>query len=120
MAMQNRFLYTLRIILILSDLLLINTAYFIAHYLHNLALGEQSFDYYKQNLISVNLMWLISANVFQLYNKANIENIEQIFRSTWKSVALHAGLFVFYFAIYQGMEVSNYFLFLFYSLCAGA
>ncbi|NEU09987.1 undecaprenyl-phosphate glucose phosphotransferase [Flavihumibacter sp. R14] len=118
--MENRFLYSLRIILILSDLLLINSAYFVAHYLNNITLGDQSFDYYKQNLISVNFIWLISANVFQLYNKANIENIEQIFRSTWKSVALHAGLFVFYFAFYQELKISNYFIFLFYSLCIGA
>lgn len=116
--MQNRFLYSLRIILIVSDLLLINCAYFLAHYFNNLAIDAQSFDYYKQNLISINLTWLIAANIFQLYNKANIENIEQIFRSTWKSVALHAGLFVFYFSFFQESEISNYFMFLFYSLCS--
>ena len=114
--MENRFLYSLRIILIFSDLFVINSAYLIAHILNNLAIDVQSFDYYKQNLISINLMWLIASNIFHLYSRANIENIEQIFRSTWKSIALHGVLFVSYFVYFQAREVSNYFTFLFYSL----
>jgi putative colanic acid biosysnthesis UDP-glucose lipid carrier transferase len=116
MVMENRFLYSLRIVLIFSDLLLINTAYFFASYINNIALQAASFDYYKQNLIIVNLMWLIAANVFQLYNKANIENIEQIFRGTWKSIGMHAGLFLSYFFFIEKIEISNYFVFLLYTL----
>jgi len=115
--MQNRFLYSLRIILIFTDVLLINGAYFFAHYFYNLGINLQTFDDYKENLISVNLTWLIAANVFQLYNKANIENLEQIFRSTWKSVALHGGLFVCYLTLIQETKISDYLIFLFYSLC---
>jgi putative colanic acid biosynthesis UDP-glucose lipid carrier transferase len=98
-------------------LLLINCAYFLAHYFNNLAINVQTFDYYRQNLISVNLTWLIAANIFQLYNKANIENIEQIFRSTWKSVAFHGGLFVSYLVFFQEREISNHLMFFFYSFC---
>jgi putative colanic acid biosynthesis UDP-glucose lipid carrier transferase len=114
--MQNRFMYALRIVLIFSDLCLVNCAYFITHYFNNIMSGSQSDDYYKHNMISINLMWLISANMFQLYNRANIENIEQIFRSSWKSVAFHAILFIFYVFFVQEIEVSNYFIFLFYSV----
>jgi putative colanic acid biosysnthesis UDP-glucose lipid carrier transferase len=114
--MQNRFLYSLRIVLIFSDLLLVNCAYFITHYFNNMVLSNQTVDYYRHHLISINLMWLITANMFQLYHKANIENIEQIFRSTWKSVAFHAVLFMFYVSFINEIKVSNYFVFLFYSV----
>ena len=115
--MQNRFLYSLRIVLMGTDLLLINIAYFSTHYFGELALNIHSIDYNNHNLISINLMWLIASNMFQLYNKANIENIEQIFRGTWKSIALHMALFLVYISFLQENAVSSYFVFLFYAIC---
>lgn len=114
--MQNRFLYSLRVILIISDLFLINGAYFLAHYFNNISLDAHYFDYYKHNLISVNLMWLIASNVFQLYNRANIESLEQIFRGTWKSIALHIGLFAFYFSFIEEGGISKFSVLIFYFL----
>jgi len=101
----------------MSDILLVNTSYLLAHLMINRASNVESFDYYKENLISINLMWLIAANVFHLYSKGKIENIEQIFRGTWKSIAMHACLFIFYFSVIKDAEYSNSFIFIFYTIC---
>lgn len=108
--MQNRFIYTVCLVLVLSDLLLVNLSFWLANHIGESESGLETLDGFSYNLLNINLIWVLSSNMFQLYNKSNIQSIEQIFRRTWKSVCLHVLLFVLSTRLLPGGNVSLEFL----------
>jgi putative colanic acid biosynthesis UDP-glucose lipid carrier transferase len=76
-----------------------------------------SFNSYRQHLINVNLIWLVSSNLFQLYNKDNIKKLEQIFRGTFKSISIHLLFFIASIAFLPDTKISGVFFVLFYAIC---
>lgn len=114
--MQNRYLYSLRIVLAFSDFILLNITFVAAYYITSNLNTSLSFEYYRQFLININLLWLLSSNICRLYNKSTIKNIEQLYRSSWKSIALHVVFLMMYLISMKDIEISRSFLLVFYAV----
>src|SRR6476661_4505994 len=115
--MQNRFLYTLCLSLALSDLILINASFYFSQYLLQVLDMEVILQHRTQHLLNLNLIWFFCTNMFRLYNKDGIKNLEQIFRLTWKSISLHLVLFVMYTSLLQDQIIPAKFVIMFYAIC---
>jgi putative colanic acid biosysnthesis UDP-glucose lipid carrier transferase len=118
--MQNRYLYSLRLILFLTDIILINLAFLAAFRFANLLDKELLFDTYRHYWIYLNASWLICAHLFRLYHLQTLQNSEKIYRSTWKSTMLHIFLFILYLLFSKDQQISRTFFCLFYFLVISA
>jgi Undecaprenyl-phosphate glucose phosphotransferase len=114
--MQTRYLYLLRFILGLSDLILINICFFVGFHLANKFGNPIDDDVYRRNILTCNLIWLLSTSVFRLYGQYTIYKLELIYRATWRSIAVHAFLFLTYLFFTNHIEFPRQFLVGFYSL----
>jgi putative colanic acid biosynthesis UDP-glucose lipid carrier transferase len=111
---KNRYLYSFRIILIITDLLLINFSFFIAYYVaFNLHLNF-SFQNSKNFLLNINLLWLVSSYVLRLYSESSVKSLEHLFRATWKSTALHLVFLMLYLIVDKDLVIPRSLFFLFY------
>src|SRR5690606_20524268 len=94
--MQTRYNFLLRFVLAISDLLILNVVFVAtsvaAKYFYFLD-TRPILQYY---LPVVNLLWLLSAGLFRLYTQATINELERIYRATWRTALLHAVLFSAY------------------------
>lgn len=112
--MQNRYLYALRIILFVSDLILIFGSFITATKLANLlgkGLREEQEPHY---LIFAFISWLVCANVFRLYSTKTLGFSESLYRGTWKCTTLHLILFIVYLFVSKDDQVSRTFVAIFY------
>lgn len=117
MSHQNRYSFLLRYILPLVDLIMINCIYLTADYIttqfgKNIAITDKN----PNHIIVCNLIWLICTAYFNLYSILGDRKIERVFRSTYKSVATHFLLFVFYLAFHKDHHLSWTFVAIFYVL----
>ncbi|WP_207425339.1 undecaprenyl-phosphate glucose phosphotransferase [Pedobacter sp. SYSU D00535] len=112
--MQTRYLYLLRFILAFTDFFLINVCFFVSYYLSNKYISHIPEHVYRQNILTCNLMWLTSAGFVRLYMEDTISKLENIYSGTWRSVALHGVLFMFYL-FFTNTDFSRYFLVCFYT-----
>ncbi|HEY1006607.1 MAG TPA: undecaprenyl-phosphate glucose phosphotransferase [Sphingobacteriaceae bacterium] len=115
--MQNRFLYGVCFFLAIADLLLINGSFLLAW---QICYAGPLMDAYRHQLINLNLIWILAAHFLQLYHKDNIRNIEQVLRSTWKSLAAHMVLFMTSIGVLGEITAPVKFLACFYGLCMAA
>ncbi len=111
--MKTRYLYTLRFILILTDLLVLNVAYLASYFI--IANQFQLKDQYIHYLVISNLLWLLSSSIFGSYTAHVLQKIELIYKSTIKSAILHCVLFVFYLTFSKDVAFSRNLLLLFYA-----
>ncbi|MEJ5961911.1 undecaprenyl-phosphate glucose phosphotransferase [Pedobacter immunditicola] len=112
--MKNRYLYSFRILLILTDILLVNCSFFIAY---NVAIHLKmnfTFEYNFNLLLNINLFWIISSIILRLYSVNSIKSLEQLYRASWKSTALHMIFFMLYLIINLNSSIPRSLLFLFY------
>ncbi|MBK1441639.1 undecaprenyl-phosphate glucose phosphotransferase [Parapedobacter sp. ISTM3] len=94
--MQTRYIYLLKFVLAFSDFLLLNGAFMVACMLteHHYFLNESVvFRFY---LPIANLLWLFSSGVFRMYGSGTVVSLDNIYRATWRSAIIHAGLFGIY------------------------
>ncbi|EOR95621.1 Xanthan biosynthesis glycosyltransferase GumD [Arcticibacter svalbardensis MN12-7] len=108
--MQTRYLYLLRFVLLATDIILINASFFFAFYA---VFGIQAIPLvgsYKNYLLVCNLIWFFSSNVFGVYRNESLAEIVRIYRATWKAVAFHAVLFVFYLTFSDNYAISRAFI----------
>ncbi|CAN5445940.1 undecaprenyl-phosphate glucose phosphotransferase [soil metagenome] len=118
--MRTRYLYLLRVILIGSDMMLINACYLFAFYFVDHFRLELSDELYQHFLIIYNMCWLVSSSLFSLYRSHIVRRLESIYRSTWKSLLAHGFLLGCYLIFTKNTLYSRQFLFFLYStLCAG-
>ena len=118
--MRTRYLYLLRALLFLSDILLLNACYYLAFYFVDRFRLELSTELYHHFLIIYNMCWLVSTSMFSLYRSHNVRRLESIYRSTWKSLLTHGFLLAIYLVFTKNTLYSRQFLFFLYSmLCAG-
>ena len=112
--MQTRYIYILKYILPITDLLMVNLIYFFAYqftaYLGKGVNSELQWHY----VVVCNLIWIISTTSFGLYTEYGARRIERIYRGTWKSVVLHAVLFSVYLFFSKQNDFSRSFLVIFY------
>ena len=113
--MENRLFYTICLVLAISDLLIVNGVFFLTGYVLRASGNAYTLSAnFRGSLINVNLIWLISSNLFQLYNKVAIKSVEEIFRRTGKSLLTHLILVVFSMVLLNPLEFSRAFLIVFY------
>jgi len=116
MPIQTRYLYLLRYILMITDILLINVVYIGAYYFTAHLGKEVNEEINKHYLVVCNLLWFFNTAAFGLYSAYNARKIQRIYRSTIKSLVLHFVLFSIYLLFAKDHEFSRTFLLLFYIL----
>ncbi|WP_374166817.1 undecaprenyl-phosphate glucose phosphotransferase [Arcticibacter sp. MXS-1] len=94
--MQTRYVYVLRIVLLVTDVLFVNAAFVLAYYCLFGQVSAILAHPYKNYLIVSNLIWFFSSSLLGLYRDATLEHLVNIYRATWKTAAFHAILFAFY------------------------
>lgn len=114
--MQTRYLYLLRFILPIVDLILLNLVYFLAYYVTGHIGKSVNFESQTHYIVVCNLFWLLCSFLFGLYTEYGARRLERIYRATWKTVALHVVLFTFYIFYSKDSEFSRVFLIVFYAM----
>ncbi len=114
--MVTRYLYLLRFILAISDLILLNICLFVGFHLANRYGVNVDLSVYQQNLVTCNLIWLLATSFYRLYSESTIFKIELIYRATWRSVTLHAFVFLVYLFFTNRTDFPREFLIAFYGL----
>ena len=118
--MQTRYLYLLRFILVISDLIFLNVLFFVSTQISNKLGGYIDENIYRQNLSTCNLIWLVCTSLFGLYRVQTVLKLESIYRATWRSIALHCFLFFTYLIFTYHSGLPRHFLVIFYgSVCLG-
>ena len=120
MPIQTRYLYLLRYILLITDLLLLNIVYVGAYYITAHLGKEVNEELNKHYLVVCNLLWFFNTAVFKLYSSYNARKIQRIYRSTIKSLFVHFVLFSLYLLFSKDFDFSRTFLVLFYILLSGS
>ncbi|HEX8607095.1 MAG TPA: undecaprenyl-phosphate glucose phosphotransferase [Pedobacter sp.] len=114
--MQTRYLYLLRYILPVTDVLMLNAIYFLAYYVTN-SLGKfVSYELLQHYVVVCNLIWLFNALLFGLYTEYGARKVERIYRGTLRSIFVHFILFSLYLLFLRDNEFSRTFLLVFYGL----
>lgn len=118
MAIQTRYNYLLRYILLITDVIMLNAVYFLSYFITE-RLGKHLYDELDSNFVIVcNLIWFFCATFCGLYSLYGIRRLERIYRETWRSIAFHFILFTVFLLFSRNNEFSRTFLIVFYgSLC---
>jgi putative colanic acid biosynthesis UDP-glucose lipid carrier transferase len=114
--MQTRYLYLLRYILPVTDVLMLNCIYFLAYYVTNYLGKFVSYELLQHYIVVCNLIWLFNALLFGLYTEYSARKIERIYRGTLRSIFVHFVLFSLYLLFLRDNEFSRTFLIVFYVL----
>ncbi|WP_225870999.1 undecaprenyl-phosphate glucose phosphotransferase [Pedobacter frigiditerrae] len=114
MAIQTRYIYLLRYILPVTDVLMLNVIYFASYFLAVSFGRTLSNELNSHHIVICNLIWIVSTAVFGLYTTYGSRKIERIYRGTWRSVAFHFVLFSAYLIFFNQDAFSRAFLVVFY------
>lgn len=119
MAIQTRYNYLLRYILLITDVIMLNAVYFASYFITD-QLGKHLDDELDANFVIVcNLIWFFCSLFCGLYSLYGIRRLERIYRLTWRSIAFHFVLFTVFLLFSRNNEFSRSFLLIFYGLlCA--
>lgn len=116
MAIQTRYNYLLRYILLITDVVMLNIVYFLSFWfterLGKHLVNEIDADY----VIVCNLIWFFCATFCGLYSLYGIRRLERIYRETWRSIAFHFVLFTVFLLFSRNDEFSRAFLLVFYGV----
>ncbi|RZK64172.1 MAG: undecaprenyl-phosphate glucose phosphotransferase, partial [Pedobacter sp.] len=112
--MQTRYLYLLKYILPITDLLMVNLVYWGSFHLANYMGKWVSYPLFQQYAVICNLLWLFNALFFGLYSEFSARKLERIYRGTWRSIVAHFILFSLYLLFERDAEFSRTFLLIFY------
>lgn len=119
MGIQTRYVYILRYVLPMVDVLMLNIVYLMSAHIA-LALGRNlSYEVNRPHVIICNLIWLLSTAFFGLYSTYTSRKIERIFRGTLRSTTLHFVLFTVYIVFFNQDAFSRAFLLIFYCVFVG-
>ena len=114
--MQTRYLYLLRYILPLTDIIMLNLIYVCAYYVTEYLGKSVSYELWQHYIVVCNLIWMLNSAIFGLYTEYGARRLERIYRGTYKSVALHGVLFAIYLMFAKDVDFSRTFLLVFYGL----
>jgi len=116
MPIQTRYLYLLRYILMVTDILMLNFVYILAYYITGYLGKGVNEELQRHYLVVCNLLWFFNTAVFKLYSAYHARKIQRIYKGTIKSIILHFVLFSIYLLFAKDYEFSRTFLVLFYML----
>jgi putative colanic acid biosynthesis UDP-glucose lipid carrier transferase len=112
--MQASYLnYLFRVALFITDLILINLAFWFAFSIVD-TYKALSDPLYRHYLLVFNMIWFFSANIFRMYSEENSQSSETIFRTTWRALLAQATLFVFYLTFTKDVNISRQFILFMY------
>lgn len=94
--MLTRNIFLLRITLFLNDLIIVNVAFFLSLKLVQTFYDQMRTDIYLHRLFVYNLWWIGSSGIFGMYRQVSLRLMENLYRSTWRSVVI----FIFGLAVY--------------------
>jgi putative colanic acid biosynthesis UDP-glucose lipid carrier transferase len=116
MAIQTRYNYLLRYILLITDVVMLNIVYFLSFWFTE-RLGKHLVNEIDANYVIVcNLIWFFCATFCGLYSLYGIRRLERIYRETWRSIAFHFVLFTVFLLFSRNDEFSRAFLLVFYGM----
>ncbi len=116
MAIQTRYNYLLRYILLITDVIMLNVVYYLSYFITE-RLGKHLVDELDASYVIVcNLIWFFCSLFCGLYSLYGIRRLERIYRETWRSIAFHFMLFTLFLLFSRNSEFSRTFLLIFYSL----
>ncbi|SHF15821.1 undecaprenyl-phosphate glucose phosphotransferase [Pedobacter caeni] len=118
--MQTRYLYLLKYILPITDLVMLNLVYVLAYYLTEYLGKTVSYELWQHYMVVCNLLWMFNTVIFGLYSDYGSRRLERIYRGTWRSIALHGVGFALYLLFSRDVDFSRTFLLVFYALLLGA
>lgn len=118
--MQTRYLYLLKYILPITDILMLNLIYFLSYYVTGYFGKEVSYDLVQHYVVVCNLIWLFNTLFFRLYTDYGARRLERIYRGTFRSILLHAVLFSVYLLFEKNVDFSKTFLVVFYLLLSAS
>ncbi len=113
--MQSRYLYSLRLLLGGTDIILINLAFFTAFIIANHVDKALDFVLYRDYIININILWVLSSNMQTLYAKNTVTSLEKVYRATWRSIVMHMVCWAFFLLFSKDNEISRAFISLFYT-----
>ena len=116
--MQTRYFYLLRFILAWTDLVIINFCFFLGFYFSSKYWENIDVDFFRENVVICNLLWLVCTGVFGLYSECTIHKLELVYKATWRSVVLHTFIFLTYLFFTSDTNFPKSFFTIFYSLTA--
>lgn len=113
--LRSRFIYILRILISLTDLVLVNIGFVLVHTFEFGWVKPIAHTPYQDYLIIVNLAMIISAAMTGLYSDKCIENIVSLYRATFRFFLLHSFIFLLYLVFTGNADViSRLFVGLYY------
>lgn len=112
--MQTRYLFILKYLLPITDLIMVNLVYFFAYEFTGYLGRSLSSELQSHYIVVCNLIWIVCTTTFGLYTEYGSRRIERIYRGTWKSVVFHAVLFSIYLFFSKQNDFSRSFLIVFY------
>lgn len=116
MPIQTRYLYLLRYILPITDVIMLNVVYIAAYYFTGYMGHGVNEELQRHYLVVCNLLWFFNTAIFKLYTAYNARKIERIYKGTLKTVLLHFVLFSAYLLFAKDYTFSQNFLLYFYVL----
>lgn len=118
--MQTRYLYLLKYILPITDIVMVNMVYALAYYITEYLGKSVPNELWQHYLVVCNLTWMFNSVIFGLYSEYGSRRLERIYRGTWRSIALHGIIFALYLLYFRDLEFSKTFLAVFYALMISA
>ncbi|MES2777738.1 MAG: undecaprenyl-phosphate glucose phosphotransferase [Bacteroidota bacterium] len=112
--MQTRYLYILKYVLPITDLLMLNFVYWSSYHITWYFGKWVSYPLFQQYAVICNLLWLFNALFFGLYSEFVTRKLERIYRGTWRSILSHFVLFSLYLLYERDAEFSRTFILVFY------
>ena len=109
--MNNRKFYLLQLVLLISDLFLINASFCVAYLLFVAPNESRSGHINLSVLFLFNIIWIASATLFRLYSYKTLQHIETIYRSTWRAFVVHLLLFVSIYFFFHEVGFNYRFIF---------
>jgi len=112
--MQTRYLYLLKYVLAVTDLVMLNIVYVAAYYVTGYLGKWVSPHLVQQYAVVCNLIWLFTALFFGLYSEFSTRKLERIYRGTWRAILTHFIFFTVYLLLERDSELSRTFILVFY------
>jgi len=97
--MKLKQLAMLRSMLSLSDMLILNMCLFVGNYLANKYGSQYNSNFYIENLLPVNALWVLTTSIFRVYGEYTVYKLSDINKATWRSMLLFSILVSWYIKI---------------------